>query len=106
MSCPTCRYIKANGIPCGSPALRGKKLCFFHQRDFRRQCYLERILGQNDPLRPGAALPKTLPEMQVRLWNVMTALADESLSPRGAWKLLPALRQASIPLREAAKRGA
>ena len=29
---PECIRIKANGEPCGSPALRGQKLCYFHYR--------------------------------------------------------------------------
>ena len=100
----TCNHLKEDGIPCGSPALRRKKLCFYHQRDFERQRYIERIFRQNDPLRSGAALPKTLLDMQVRLWEVMTALSDESLSVRRAGKLLAVLQQASIPLREAANK--
>jgi hypothetical protein len=27
-----CQHIKVNGAQCGSPALKGKKLCFFHNR--------------------------------------------------------------------------
>ena len=29
---PRCQHIKVNGLQCGSPALRRKKFCFFHQR--------------------------------------------------------------------------
>ncbi|HTZ94906.1 MAG TPA: hypothetical protein VMB18_00820 [Terriglobales bacterium] len=29
---PRCQHIKINGIQCGSPALRGQRLCFFHNR--------------------------------------------------------------------------
>ena len=29
---PRCQHIKVNGVQCGSPALRHKKFCFFHQR--------------------------------------------------------------------------
>lgn len=28
---PTCHHIKANGVRCGSPALRQRRLCHFHQ---------------------------------------------------------------------------
>ncbi|HZR33535.1 MAG TPA: hypothetical protein VFA76_16950 [Terriglobales bacterium] len=27
---PSCQHIKPNGVPCGSPALRTKKFCYFH----------------------------------------------------------------------------
>ena len=33
---PQCHHIKDNGIRCGSPALRGKDLCYFHLRQARR----------------------------------------------------------------------
>ena len=102
MSYPTCNHLKEDGALCGSPALRGKKLCFYHHRDHQRLKYSERILRCNDPLRPTALLPKTLPEMQFRLYEVMTALADDSLPIRRASKLLYALQQRSSLLRKIA----
>ena len=27
-----CRFIKANGLKCQSPALRGSPFCYFHSR--------------------------------------------------------------------------
>ncbi len=33
---PQCHHIKDDGIRCGSPALRGKDLCYFHLRQARR----------------------------------------------------------------------
>ena len=30
-----CTHIKVNGVPCGSPALRGEVFCYFHQRMIR-----------------------------------------------------------------------
>ena len=30
-----CTHIKVNGVPCGSPALRGELFCYFHQRLIR-----------------------------------------------------------------------
>ena len=29
---PRCQHIKADGLRCHSPALRGKRLCYFHGR--------------------------------------------------------------------------
>ena len=36
-----CRHIKVSGTQCGSPALRNKKFCFFHQQDRQAkvECY-------------------------------------------------------------------
>ena len=101
MSFPTCNHRKPDGSFCGSPSLRGKKLCFFHHRDHQRQRYVERILRCNDPLRPSAPLPKSLPEMQVRLYEVMDALANDDFPLRRAGKLLNALQERSILLRQA-----
>jgi hypothetical protein len=33
LTAPRCRHIKANGTQCGSPALRSKKFCFYHQNN-------------------------------------------------------------------------
>ena len=101
MSCPICNHRKPDGSLCGSPALRGKKLCYYHRRDHQRQRYVARILRCNDPLRPGVPLPKTPREMQFRLYDVMTALADDSLPLRRAGKLLYALQERSTSLRKA-----
>jgi hypothetical protein len=32
---PQCQHTKKDGIRCGSPALRGKPLCYFHSRAAR-----------------------------------------------------------------------
>jgi hypothetical protein len=95
----TCNHLKEDGALCGSPALRCKKLCFYHHRDHQRRQYVERIFRLNDPLRPSAPLPKTLPEIQFRLYEVMTALADDSIHTRRAGKLLFALQLASTSIR-------
>ncbi len=34
---PQCQHIKDNGVRCGSPALRGKDLCYFHLRQRRQR---------------------------------------------------------------------
>jgi hypothetical protein len=38
-----CRHIKVNGTQCGSPALRSKNFCFYHQQDrpWPVECYSE-----------------------------------------------------------------
>jgi hypothetical protein len=35
MATHTCTHIKATGVRCGSPALRGEQFCYFHQRMHR-----------------------------------------------------------------------
>jgi hypothetical protein len=29
---PRCQHVKVNGVQCGSPALRHKRHCYFHER--------------------------------------------------------------------------
>ena len=40
---PRCRHIKVSGIQCGSPALRSKNFCFYHEhhRPISAECYEE-----------------------------------------------------------------
>jgi hypothetical protein len=40
---PRCRHIKVNGTQCGSPALRQKNFCFYHQqhRPLPIECYFD-----------------------------------------------------------------
>jgi hypothetical protein len=40
---PRCRHIKASGTQCGSPALRDKNFCYYHQqhRPWTVECYSE-----------------------------------------------------------------
>ncbi|HZD32990.1 MAG TPA: hypothetical protein VE779_15175 [Candidatus Angelobacter sp.] len=101
MSYRTCAHLKEDGALCQSPALRGKKLCFYHHRDHQRQQYLGRILRQNDPLRPTAPLPKTLTDMQNTLYEIITAVANDGITIRRAGKLLYALQQHATAPRKA-----
>jgi hypothetical protein len=35
-----CRHVKTNGTQCGSPALKGKELCYYHERNQPREVEL------------------------------------------------------------------
>ena len=43
IAAPRCRHIKVSGTQCGSPALRNKNFCFYHQqnRPLTVECYSE-----------------------------------------------------------------
>src|SRR5271169_2378056 len=43
LAAPRCRHIKVNGTQCGSPALRHRNFCFYHQQDrpLKVPCYYE-----------------------------------------------------------------
>lgn len=100
MPFPTCNHRKDDGIPCGSPSLRGRKLCYYHQRDHRRRQYAARVLRQLDPLSPEAPLPQTLPDVQVALYAVLNAIVDSRIPSWRASRLLFSMQQASASIRK------
>jgi hypothetical protein len=100
MSLRTCDHLKEDGIPCGSPALRGQKLCYFHQRDHKRSQYAAAAIRRADVLGPKLPPMRSLADIQVALYEVMNAIADDRIPTRRAGIILFGLQQAAIPLRE------
>src|SRR5271165_5097259 len=97
MSYHTCDHLKKeDGVLCGSPALRGKKLCYFHQRDHKRTQYAAGVIRRAQTLH----LPplETLHDIQAALFEVIDALAANRIDPNRAGALLFALQQASLHL--------
>ena len=99
MSFRTCDHLKEDGVPCGSPALRGKKLCYYHQRDHKRRQYSASIIRRADVLGPRLPRMKSLGEVQAALYEVMQAIAAHRVSHRRAGRILFDLEQAAVPLR-------
>jgi hypothetical protein len=95
---PRCTHIKTNGTQCGSPALRGRRFCFFH-RNWQGQ----RIQLNAQPATP---LSFTMPvledadSVQVALMQVMRLILAGQLDPKIAGLLLYALQTASLNLRQ------
>ena len=54
MSFRTCDHLKQDGVYCNSPALRGKKLCYYHHRDHKRSQYAAGVVRRADVLGPGS----------------------------------------------------
>ena len=64
---PRCRHVKVNGTQCGSPAVRSKSFCYYHQqhRPILAECYsdgeystgeiLLPVFKMRTPLRPSFA---------------------------------------------------
>lgn len=70
-----CEHIKDDGVRCGSPALRGHQLCFFHDREYRRH----RI-----PANAGCKIVPVLKnerDIRIATTNVLRALRDGLLAP-------------------------
>jgi len=99
MSFRTCNHPKEDGVPCGSPALRGKKLCYYHQRDHKRRHYAAGVLRRSDILGPRLPRMKSLTDVQAALYEVMQALVADRVSHRRAGRILFDLQQAALPLR-------
>ncbi len=88
--------MKANGVWCGSPALRGHRYCYFHHQ------WRETKPNLADHATP-AALELPLLEdanaIQVSLQRVMHAVLHDQLDSRKAGLLLYALQTAAVNLK-------
>ena len=84
---PRCAHLKANGDRCGSPAVSGKDLCYFH----------EKALADERPVR----LPvlEDANAIQVAVMIVMDGLYRGNLNYKKAALLLYGLQIASFNLR-------
>ena len=100
MSYRTCDHLKEDGVLCGSPALRGQKLCYFHQRDHKRTQYAAGVIRRADVLGPRLPRMNSLADVQVALAEVWTALATHRVPLQRASARLFDLQQAAISLRE------
>ncbi len=99
---PRCQHVKTNGTQCGSPALRRRRLCFFHDR-IRNQ----RIADNKSLIRFPLPLLEDANAVQMALMQVIQRLGSGTMDPKTAGLMLYALQTASINLRytdfEAAK---
>jgi hypothetical protein len=98
LAAPRCRHIKVNGTQCGSPALRNKNFCFYHQqnRPMSVPCYYEQEypLGEIDlPLFEDAH------SIQAVLRQVVQMVMQKRLERKNASLLLYALQIASSNLK-------
>jgi len=94
---PRCTHIKTNGTQCGSPALRGRRFCFFHKNWQGQRIQLN--------AKPADSLTFTLPvledadSVQVALMQVMRLILSGQLESKTAGLLLYALQTAATNLR-------
>src|SRR5271166_6338337 len=80
-----CTHIKVNGVPCGSPALRGEVFCYFHQRMIR---------GVRTPTKSRLhpiALIENEEGIQASLMEIINALIRNTIDFRRAQLILRAL---------------
>jgi hypothetical protein len=96
---PRCQHVKMNGTQCGSPALRRRRHCFFHERIRREQA---RIRADASALHAfDLPLLEDANSVQMALMKVIQMLGSGRLDHKTAGLMLYALQTASINLRHA-----
>ena len=96
---PRCQHVKVNGTQCGSPALRRRRHCFFHERIRRERA---KIAADTSAQR-GFDLPllEDANSVQVALMKTIQMLGAGRMDHRTAGLILYALQTASVNLRNA-----
>jgi hypothetical protein len=96
---PRCQHIKVNGVQCGSPALRRKAYCYFHER----VQYERKLAAENNsaPRNFGFPLLEDANSIQVALMKIVQMLGAGCLDIKTAGLMLYALQTASANLRHA-----
>ncbi len=90
---PECRHIMSDGRTCGSPALRGKLLCYQHSRK-------RTLVEANRVRRHSVALPplENRTAIQMSLDEILAAFAAHKISRREAGTYLFALQIGELNL--------
>lgn len=94
---PRCQHVKVNGTQCGCPALRRRRLCFFHVR-----CQEQRARIIRDQFKQARFIVPVLEDansVQLALMQVMQLLATGAMEQKTAALLLYGLQTASLNLR-------
>jgi len=94
-----CRHIFTEGRQCGSPALRGEKLCFYHHAS-RRPATHETIHGLTFVVLPA---PEDLHAIQRGLCEVLRLCASNAIDDKHASTLIRGLSIASANLARIAR---
>jgi len=94
---PRCQHIKVNGTQCGSPALRNRRLCFFHDRIRRERAKIAADVSA--PRRFDLPLLEDANAVQIALMKVIQMLGAGRMDHKTAGLMLYALQTASANLR-------
>src|ERR1700730_5982013 len=96
---PRCQHVKVNGTQCGSPALRWRRNCFFHERIRRERMKIAKDTSAQR--RFDLPLLEDANSVQVALMKVIQMLGAGRIDHRTAGLMLYALQTASFNLRNA-----
>src|SRR5216684_2134550 len=94
---PRCRHLKMNGVQCMSPALKWRRLCFFHNRIRCEQA--RNAKDESTQRRFELPLLEDANSVQMALMKVMQMLGSGRLDHKTAGLMLYALQTASCNLR-------
>lgn len=92
---PRCQHVKINGTQCGSPALRRRRFCFFHDKIRHEQAKI--VANASERFR--LPLLEDANSVQVALMNVIQMLGSGTIDHKTAGLMLYALQTASNNLR-------
>ena len=91
----TCCHVKADGIYCGSPSLRGRKYCYSHLMQRGRRLRRAQAQSRNEPCPLNLPPLEDLRSTRVALSEIVQALAAGQLDHRSAGLILYAIQQAT-----------
>ena len=96
---PRCQHVKMNGTQCGSPALRRRRHCFFHERIRRERAKIAADASAQRLF--DLPLLEDANAVQMALMKVIQMLGAGRLDHKTAGLMLYALQTASVNLRNA-----
>ena len=96
-------HLKEDGIPCGSPALRGQRFCYYHRRELQGCIAFARDRRRAEVCDWKLPPLRTLRDIQKALQRIANELWSGRLDPEHAGPMLYATQQAALPFRNRPK---
>jgi hypothetical protein len=94
-----CQHLKVNGVQCGSPALKNRKLCHFHQRWQQGRIQLNANRSRRSRYSLDLPILEDANSIQVALMQGLRLLLTNQVDHKTAALLFYALQTASTNLR-------
>lgn len=94
---PRCQHIKINGTQCKCPALRRRRLCYFHRRFLEQRARIAADLFAQRPFE--TPVLEDANSVQMALMQVMQMIAMRRIERKDAGMLLYALQTAAVNMR-------
>jgi hypothetical protein len=94
---PRCQHVKVNGVQCGSPALRRRRFCYFHEN--YRQTQARLLEDQSKGRISNFPLLEDANSVQVAVMHVMHLLGSGKMDTKVAGLMLYALQTASVNMK-------